>query len=97
MAYAASTSASQLLALEKDPGFRKVICTKCGKEIYMDIPGTTTYFGYQKLYPNVVDESNVYTSQNSNQVYYIVIDNTGKAGEAKPGRDVSVHTIVEQL
>ena len=33
---------------KKDPGFRKVICAKCGKEIYTDIPGKTMCFECEK-------------------------------------------------
>jgi hypothetical protein len=32
----------------KDPDFRKVICKKCGKELYTDIPGKTCCFDCEK-------------------------------------------------
>lgn len=62
-----------------------------------NVAGITTYFGYQKLYPGIVDAGNTFTSTNTDQVYYIILDNTGKAGEANAGRDVSVHIKVEQV
>jgi hypothetical protein len=67
-------------------------------QAYKDnVAGTTTYFGYQKLYPSIVDASNTFTSTNLDQVYYIILDNTDKTGEANAGRDVSVHIKVEQV
>jgi hypothetical protein len=67
-------------------------------QAYKDnVAGTTTYFGYQKLNPSIVDASNTFTSTNTGQVYYIILDNTDKAGEANAGRDVSVHLKVEEL
>jgi hypothetical protein len=67
-------------------------------QAYKDnVAGTTTYYGYQKLNPGIVDASNMFTSTNTDQVYYIILDNTDKAGEANAGRDVSVHIKVEQL
>ncbi|MGE5465372.1 MAG: hypothetical protein ACM3PB_00570 [Betaproteobacteria bacterium] len=67
-------------------------------QAYKDnVAGITTYFGYQKLYPGLVDAVNTFTSTNTDQVYYIILDNTGKAGEANAGRDVSVHLKVESL
>jgi hypothetical protein len=61
------------------------------------VAGTKSYFGFQKLYPNIIDATNTYTSYNDNQAYYIVLDNSAKAGDANAGRDVSVHIKVEQL
>ncbi|HEY3274716.1 MAG TPA: hypothetical protein VGJ92_13180 [Methanocella sp.] len=67
-------------------------------QAYKDnVAGATTYFGYQKLYPNIVDASNTFTSTNIDQIYYIILDNTGKVGEANAGRDVTVHLKVEQI
>jgi formylmethanofuran dehydrogenase subunit E len=32
----------------KGPGFRKVVCARCGKEIYTDIEGKTVCFDCEK-------------------------------------------------
>jgi|WetSurMetagenome_2_1015567.scaffolds.fasta_scaffold271752_2 hypothetical protein len=61
------------------------------------VAGTGSGWGYQKKYTNVVEESNTFTSTNLDQYYYVVLDNTDKAGDANAGKDVSTHITIRSV
>lgn len=61
------------------------------------IAGTASGWGYQKQYVNVIDQVNTFTSTNTDQYYYVVLDNTNKAGDANAGKDVTVHITIKSV
>lgn len=61
------------------------------------IVGTGSGWAYQKKYVNVIDQVNTFTSTNVDQYYYVVLDNTDKAGDANAGKDVTVHVTIKSV
>ena len=61
------------------------------------VAGTGSGWGYQKKYTNVVEQANTFTSTNLDQYYYVVLDNTDKAGDANAGKDVTVHITIRSV